>query len=123
VAKADPARFTVSYTREVWGFDATRLREGVVEGSSIAAEAEGLLALPTPPPSFPISGEVSLAGRDFLYAGTGLADGSVLFLTHPTSSQDRTGLRYLLLVLGLAGVLPVSLYLGRVRRALRYDHA
>jgi hypothetical protein len=120
VAKADPARFSVTFTNEAWGFDATRVRDGQVEASSVETEADGLLLLPTPPPSFPISGEVSLGQEDHLYAGAGLSDGSVLFVTLPTSGEALGNLRFLLLVLGLAGVVPVSLYLARVISALRH---
>lgn len=125
VARADPARFSVTFTNEAWGFDATRVRDGRVEASSIEpdAEADGLLLLPTPPPSFPISGEVSLRDEDHLYAGAGLPEGGVLFLTLPTSGDTLGRLRLLLLVLGLAGVLPVWLYLARVISTLRHHHA
>ncbi len=124
VARADPARFSVTFTNEAWGFDATRVRDGRVEASSIEpdAEADGLLLLPTPPPSFPISGEVSLRDEDHLYAGAGLPEGGVLFLTLPTSGDTLGRLRLLLLVLGLAGVLPVWLYLARVISTLRHHH-
>ena len=122
VAKADPARFSVTFVSEAWGFDATRVRDGQVEASSMETEADGLLLLPTPPPSFPISGEVSLGQEDHLYAGAELPDGSVLFVTLPTPGQALDSLRFLLLVLGLAGVVPVSLYLARVISALRHHH-
>jgi len=120
VARADPARFSVTFTNEAWGFDATRVQDGQVEASSIETAADGLLLLPTPPPSFPISGEVSLGQEDHLYAGARLPDGSVLFVTLPTSGETLGRLRVLLLMLGLAGVLPVSLYLARVISALRH---
>jgi len=124
VARADPARFSVTFTNEAWGFDATRVRDGRVEASSIEpdGEADGLLLLPTPPPSFPITGEVSLREEDHLYAGVGLPEGGVLFLTLPTSGIALGKLRLLLLVLGLAGVLPVWLYLARTISTLRHHH-
>lgn len=124
VARADPARFSVTFTNEAWGFDATRVRDGRVVASSIEpeAEADGLLLLPTPPPSFPISGEVSLREEDHLYAGAGLPDGGVLFLTLPTSGEALGRLRLLLLALALAGMLPVWLYLVRAISALRHHY-
>ncbi len=51
-----------------------------------------------------------------------LAEGGVLFLTLPISGDALGRLRLLLLVLGLAGVLPVWLYLARVISTLRHHH-
>lgn len=124
LARAYPARFSVTFINEAWGFDATRVRDGRVEASSIEpeAEADGLLLLPTPLPSFPISGQVSVREEDHLYAGAWLPDGGVLFLTLPASEVAPGRLRLLLLVLALAGVLPVWLYLVRAYSALRHHN-
>ncbi len=69
--------------RALTGFDATRIRAGVVEETTLEGDATPLAALPAPPPSFTSSGTVRMSGRVAVYAAWGAGGGAVMTLTAP----------------------------------------
>lgn len=93
-------------------FDATRIRSGAVEETTLAAPAlGGELARTRFPPSLAPLGAVRTGDEAARYLAVRQPDGSVLALTTPLPDARLSGLRFRLFLLGLGAALPALLFL------------
>lgn len=123
-ASAQAVAASPSAVRALTGFDATRVRRGTVEASTLAgADAARLAALPAPPPSFTSTGVVDTPAGPLAWAGLRLRDGAFVVATTPlqgagTPAPGRTLWMITVgLALWLAGATAMVVHRSRRYRA------
>lgn len=89
---------------ELTGFQATRVRNGQVEETTLSEPLGALAALPAPPPSFTSAGTLTTSDGPSVYAALRLSTGGFVVASAPRpADRIRAFRRTLLLVAGVLG--------------------